>query len=386
LRVTAQLTKVADGLTLWSDQYDREAKDLFQVQDEIARSIADALKLKLGARAAELSSTSRGTQSLEAHELFLRGNYFWTRRGADNLLRALSYFERAVASDPNFGRAYAGIALAYALLPEVTDSPPADVLERTKVAANRALSIDPGLAEAYSALGLASLHARDFRDAEKQYRLAIRLQPRYATAHQWYGELLFRTGRLDSSISEIKRATVLDPHAPIPASALSVALNAAGRHDEAIAQSRKASELAPTSGLIRRALAFGYLFKKSYPDAVREMEIAARIDSGLALRKGQLAYVYGTTGDKVRARAILDELRQRAKSEKVSPYAFAMGEMGIGATDAALAALERAADEHDIGLTSEFVVDEKIWNPVRGNPRFARILERLNLGEYFGGK
>jgi serine/threonine-protein kinase len=382
LRVTAQLTKVADGLTLWSDQYDRQANDLFQVQDEIARSIADALKLKLGARAAELSSTSRGTQSLEAHELYLRGNYFWTRRGADNLLRALSYFERAVANDPNFGRAYAGIALAYALLPEVTDSPPADVLERTQLAANRALSIDPSLAEAHTALGLASLHAWDFRDAEKQYRLAIRLQPRYATAHQWYGELLFRTGRLDSSIAEIKRATVLDPLAPIPASALSVALNAAGRHDEAIAQSTKAMELAPTSGLIRRALAFGYLFKKSYADAVREMEISSRIDSSLALRKGQLAYVYGSSGDKVRARAILDELRQRAKSEKVSAYAFAMAEMGIGATEAALGALERAVDEHDIGLASEFVFAEKVWNPVRANPRFARILERLNLAEY----
>jgi serine/threonine-protein kinase len=383
LRVTAQLTKVADGLTLWSDQYDREAKDLFQVQDEIARSIADALKLKLGARAAELSSTSRGTQSLEAHELFLRGNYFWTRRGADNLLRALSYFERAVASDPNFGRAYAGIALAYALLPEVTDSPPADVLERTKFAANRALSIDPGLAEAYTALGLASLHAWDFRDAEKQYRLAIRLQPRYATAHQWYGELLFRTARLDSSIAEIKRATVLDPLAPIPASALSVALNAAGRHDEAIAQSRKAMELAPTSGLIRRALAFGYLYRKNYSDAVREMELATQIDSGLALRKGQLAYVYGISGYGVRARAILDDLRQRARSEQIPAYAFAMGEMGIEATDAALGALERAVDEHDIGLTSEFVFAEKIWNPVRGNPRFAQVLERLNLAEYF---
>ena len=383
LRVTAQLTKVADGLTLWSDQYDREAKDLFQVQDDIARSIADALKLKLGARAAQLSSTSHGTASLEAHELYLRGNYFWSRRGADNLLRALSYFERAVATDPGFGRAYAGIALAYALLPEVTDSPPPDVLERTKAAASRALSLDPGLAEAHAALGLASLHAWDFRNAEKEYRLAINLQPRYATGHQWYGELLFRTGRLDSSIAETKRATALDPLAPIPASALSVALNAAGRHGEAIAQSRKAVELAPTSGLIRRSLAFGYLYAKRYPDAVREMDIGASIDSGLALRQGQRAYVHGTSGDRVRARAILDELRERATSDNVFPYALAVAEMGIGATDAAIASLERAVDDHDIGLTSEFVVDEKMWIPVRRNPRFARILERLNLAEYF---
>ncbi len=254
LRVTAQLTKVADGLALWSDQYDREAKDVFQVQDDIARSIADALKLKLGKRAAELSSTARGTESVEAHDFYLRGLYLWSRRGADNIRRALSYFEQAAATDPNFGRAYAGMALAYALLPEYTDSPPADVLERTQTAANRALAIDPSLAEAHAALGLAWVHDSDFESAEKEYRIAIKLEPRYSTGHQWYGELLFHTAKLDSSIAELKRATALDPLAPIPVSTLSVALNLARRYSPAATTKQSPSQGRHSSCLRRQGL------------------------------------------------------------------------------------------------------------------------------------
>jgi len=384
LRVTAQLTNVADGLALWSDKYDREAKDVFQVQDDIARSIADALKLKLGARAAELSSTSRGTESVEAHDLYLRGLYFWNRRGADNLLRAVSYFEQAVAKDPNFGRAYAGTAISYALLPEYTDSPPPDVLERTMTAASRALAIDSGLAEAHAALGLASVHAWDFENAGKEYRMAIRLEPRYATGHQWYGELLLHTGSLDSSIAELYRAAALAPLAPIIASTLGLALDHAGRYDEAIVETRKGMELAPGVGVIHQVLAFSYLFKKDYANAVREMEIAAGLEPGLAARQAQLAYVYGASGDKARAQRVLDALMKRAKTKKVPPYSLALAEMGVGDTDAALASLEKAVDEHDIGLTVNSILSHQVWDPVRGNPRFTRILERMNLAQYVG--
>jgi TolB-like protein len=384
LRVTAQLTNVADGFSLWSEKYERDAKDVFQVQDEIARSIADALKLKLGARAAELSSTSRGTESVGAYDLYLRGLYFWNRRGADNLVRAVSYFERAVATDPNFGRAYAGIALSYALLPEYTDSPPPDVLERTKIAASRALAIDSGLAEAHAALGLASVHAWDFQNAEKEYRMAITLEPRYATGHQWYGELLYHTGKTDSSIAEIKRANSLDPLAPITETALGFALNLAGRDDEAIAELKKGIELAPTFGITHATLAFSYLGKKDYPNAVREMEIGASLDPDLAGRQAQLTYIYGASGDKLRAQAVLDKLRMRAKSEKVPPYSFALAELGVGDRDASLKWLERAVDAHDIGLVTISLLNEPVWDPIRNDPRFERILETMNLAAYFG--
>ncbi len=386
LRVSAQLTKVSDGLALWSDKYERQAKDVFQVQDDIAHSIADALKLKLGAGAGStlVSSSSGGTKNLDAYDLYLRGIYFWNRRGADNLNRAISYFDRAVALDPEFGRAHAGLASAYALLPEYTDSPPLDVLERTRAAASRALEIDSGLAEAHTALGLASLHAFDFETAEKEYRMAIALESRYATAHQWYGELLYHTGRLDSSIAQLRQAASLDPLAPVPTAALGFALHLTGRYDEAIAEIQKGLELAPGLGLARALLAFCYLYKGDSQKAVREMEKAARLDPNYSIRQGQLAYIYGASGDKVRAQAVLAKLRERAKSEHLTSFPFAMAQMGTGDTEGALTSLEHAVDEHDIGLSEFSLLNEEVWDPLRGNPRFQRLLERMNLAKYAG--
>jgi len=389
LRVTAQLTNVSDGLELWSDTYERPAKDVFKVQDDIARSISDALKVKLGvgpgAGAAKASTASRGTENLEAYDSYLRGIYLWNRRGADNLIRANSHFEHAVAIDPKFGRAYAAIAGVYALLPEYTDSAPSDVLQRTRDAAGRALAIDSTLAEAHTALGLAYIHAWDFQAAEKQYRMAIALQPQYPTAHQWYGEYLFRTGRVDSAITVERKAVALDPLAPIPLSALNFALNLAGRYDEAIAAANKGIELAPSAGIIYTGLADSYLLKGDYAQGVREMETAARLDANLAVRQGELAYAYGVSGEKEKARAVLDKLTARARSEKISQFAFALGFAGLGETDSALSALERAVDQHDIALSAFSLLDERRWDPMRGNPRFTRILERMNLGPYIAG-
>lgn len=382
LRVTAQLTNVSDGLAFWSDTYERDAKDVFRVQDDIARSIANALKLKLGTPAATVSSSSRGTENLQAYDLYLRGLYFWNRRGADNLLRAVSYFAQAVAADRNFGRAYAAMASAYALLPEYTDSPPADVLDRTRSAASNALRIDSGLAQAHTALGLASVHAWDFDAAEKQYRMAIALEPRYATAHQWYGELLYQTGRVDSALAEIRRAAELDPLAPITASALGYALDLSGRCDEGITEVRKGIELAPTIALNHLMLSYCHLFKRDYPNAVREAETAARLAPDLAVEQGVLAFIYGSTGDKNRARAVLARLEQRARSEHVGAFSIAMAKIGLGDKKGALSALERAVDEHDIALSQFSMTRDRAWEPIRSDPRFRRILERMNLGQY----
>jgi serine/threonine protein kinase/tetratricopeptide (TPR) repeat protein len=382
LRVTAQLTSVSDGLSLWSDTYERDAKDVFQVQDDIARSIADALKLKLGAGAATVASTSRGTENLKAYDYYLRGMYFWYRRGADNLKRAVSYFDQAVATDSGFGRAHAALASSYALLPEYTDSPPPDALERTRAAASRALAIDTGLAAAHTALGLASVHAWDWENAEKEYRMAIALEPRYATAHQWYGELLYHTGRVDAAIAQIRQATELDPLAPVTASALGYALELASRCDEGISEAKKGIELAPGLSLTHLMLAYCYLQKRDYPDAIRSMETAARLEPNHALEQGNLGYIYGATGKKEQARAVLAGLKERARSQHVSPFAIALAELGVGDTDAALTAFEQAVDEHDIGISQFSVVLDKTWDPVRANPRFKRILERLNLARY----
>jgi TolB-like protein/tetratricopeptide (TPR) repeat protein len=370
LRVSAQLTSVSDGLALWSDTYQREVKDVFKVQDEIAGHIADALKLRLGTSAARVSSTARGTENLQA----------WNRRGGENLRRAITYFEQAVNADPSYGRAYAGIASAYALLPEYTDSAPADAFERTRNAASRAIALDSGLAEAYTALGLASVHAWDYAGAEKQYRMALAANPRYATAHQWYGELLYHTGRVDSAVAHTRQAIELDPLSPAAQSAHAYALCLAGQYDEAIRGVKQGLELAPTLGLLHWTGGLCYSFGGGHADAIRAMETAARLEPGRPLLQAELAYAYGLGGQQDRARAILSSLVGR--TDRRDSFPLAVAHMAVRDYDAALAALEQAVERREIGLSQFSMVMDPKWHPLRSNPRFTRILERMNLAEW----
>ncbi len=383
LRVTAQLTNVADGLALWSDRYERKTQDIFDVQDDIAGSIAKALRLKLAGQAATLSSAEHGTDNLKAYDLYLRGRYFWNARGAENLRRAVTYFNDAIAADPNFGRAYAALAMAYGLLPEYTDSAPPRALELARNAAQRALAIDSTLAEAHTALGIAARDNWEWDKAETAYRKAIALEPRYPTAHQWYGELLYETGRMDSSLAQIRTANELDPLAPITFAALGYALTLARRYDEAISEVRKGIELAPSLGIHRALIAVAYLQHGDAQNAVEEMETAVRFDPELALRRSQLAYIYAGTGHRDKAQAIVSSLEHLQQNQYVSPAALAIAYTGLGERDKTLAALERAVDNHDISLlTGATPLMDPIFDPLRGDPRFTKILTRMNLSQF----
>jgi serine/threonine protein kinase/tetratricopeptide (TPR) repeat protein len=382
LRVSAQLTNVSDGLALWSDTYERQEKDVFQVQDDIARQISEALKLKLGARAAVVSSTSHGTEDPQAYDLYLKGTYFFNGRGAANLQKSISYFEQAVATDPKFGRAYAAMAMAYALLPEYTDSPPPDVMNRTKDAASRALAIDTTLAEAHTALGLASVHAWDYETARRQYQMAIALAPRFATAHQWYGELLYHIGNVDSAIAQIRQAQSLDPLAPVTTAALGFALSLAGKYDACIAETRKGIELAPQMGLLHSMLGVCRAYTGDGVGAVQSNETALRLDANYSVRQGQLAYVYGITGHKDKAAQLVETLKQRAQNEPAQWLPLGMAYVGTGDKDGALTAIERAVDGHEIGLSEFSLLNDRMWDSIRSDPRFQRILQRMNLTRY----
>ena len=386
LRVGAQLTNVSDGLAIWSDTYERRTSDIFTVQDDIARAIAGALKLKLGASAAELSSTSHGTENVEAYDSFLRGRYFWNHRGAANLRRALAYFEESIARDPRFARAYAGLAITLAILPEYTDSPPREALAKTRSAAARALALDSTLAEAHTALGLAAVHAWDFRAGEGEYQKAIALDPEYPTAHQWYGELLYHTGRLDSSFVEIRRAMGLDPLAPIPPLAFGYALTLAGQYGAAIQQFSKADELAPGLGLNRDLIADAHLQMGQTQKAIDELEEAARLDSETLLTKGRLCHAYGVAGRTDDARKLLQQIEARAEKERRSWVPRAICHLGLGDRSVALDEMEAAVRDHEIAVFIAYSpLLDRTWDPVRGDPRWDRILRAVNLGDYIAG-
>lgn len=382
LRVTGQLTSTKDGLSLWSDSYDREASDVFAVQEEIARSIATALQLRLSGNraAASTSSSAAGTTNLDAYDAYLRGRYFWNARGAENLRKAISHFDVAIAKDPEFARAYAARAIAYALLPQYTDASPRDALEKTRADAKHALDRDSTLAEAHTALGLAAVNIWDWTNAEKSYLKAIAADPKYPTAHQWYGELLYNTSRLDSSIATTRRARNLDPLAPILTAALGYSLIVAGRYDEALTEIARGLEIAPNLGVLHSIASLAHLFAGHAADARREMEIAVQNDPELVLRKGQLAYVYAKTGDQAKARAVLEEMRKAGASEAANQVAFAIPYIALGEKDKALDLLEAAARRRDIGLlTAASPLDDPTYAEVRNDPRFIGILKEMDL-------
>jgi serine/threonine-protein kinase len=382
LRVGAQLTNVSDGLSIWSDTYERTTSDIFTVQDDIAGAIASALKMKLGTSAVELSSTSHGTDNLEAYDSFLRGRYFWNRRGAANLRRALTYFEKSIASDPRFARAYAGMAITYALLPEYSDSAPADALTRARAAATKALALDSTLAEAHTALGLAALHTWEFQTSETEYKNAIALDPSYPTGHQWYGEMLMHTARNDSALAELQRAVSLDPLAPIPHDAYGYALSTAGRYAESVEQISRAEELAPEIGLTRELLGDTYLKMGQTGKAVSELETAARMDRETLLTQGKLCHVYGIAGRTADARRVLKVIEAR-EGERESRTALAVCHIGLGERAAALDAVDAAVKNREISLLMSYtLILDRIWDPIRGDPRWEGILRAAGLGDY----
>jgi eukaryotic-like serine/threonine-protein kinase len=383
LRVSAQLTSAKDGLALWQDTYEREATDVFSVQDDIARSIAEALKPRLGGQARTFSSASRGTENLEAYDNFLRGQYFLNARGADNLRLAVAYFDSAAARDPGFARAHAGLATAYALLPEYTDAAPKNVSQLTYDAASRALAIDSTLAEAYTARGLANVHDWKFDEAAVAYKKALRFNPNYPTAHQWYGELLLHIGRVDESVVQIRNAIELEPLAPINASALGYALIVRGDYAEAIDVLKKGIEAFPTLGLHHTMLGTAYLMSGRTREAIPELETAMRLDPELTLRKGYLAYGYGLDGQKDKARTIIAELERPAHGRGRSGVALAAAYLGLPDHARALNYLEEAQAAHDISLlTASTLVPDKLWDPIRFDPRFLEILRKMNLLQY----
>lgn len=379
LRVYAQLANVSNGFVLWSNTFERDASDVFKVQDEIASSVADALRAKLSGNVATIASDARGTQNLRAYDLYLRGRYFLNHRGGDNLRLAVSYFEAALKADDRFARAYAGLAITVALLPEYSDFSATESYRRTLDAAGRALALDSTLAEAYTARGLAYVHDWQRDKAATEYRKAIELDPRYPTAHQWYGEYWYQLGQVDSSLVQIRTAAELDPLAPINASALCFVLTLAGRYDEAIAEAERGIELSPTLGLHRAMLATAYLGKGDNQSAVVQAEKAVSMDPGVPMRRGILAVAYGKVGRREKAVEILRSLQEESKARHVTPYAIGLAYIATGDMESGMRELERAVRERDMVLIGGAITTDPLLEPLRKHPRFPAFVAALGL-------
>jgi serine/threonine-protein kinase len=377
LRLTAQLIDASDGLALWSESYERELSDVFAVQDSLTQAIVGALRGRFGGVLTAGAGPRRGTDDLEAYDLYLRGRYFFQQRGADGLRSALEYFEQAVSRDPGYADAYTGIADVYGVLPLYAGVPGDSVLPLGLRAAARAIALDSTRAGAFVSRGglLSSLWR--WSEAERDLRRAISIDPRNATAHQWYGENLLLNGRIDEAIVEFERATELDPVSPVMAALHGVALAVAGDAEAAVEQAQHATGLDPLAVVTQYMLGAVYLYVDRGPDAVPILEAAKEAADGVATVSGLLGYAYAVTDQPERARAVLQSI-DSTNVASGNAAAIARIYLGLGDHSAALDWLERAAHAHDPFFGSEPLASP-LFDPLRGDPRFDAVVRKVNL-------
>ncbi|HEV2861035.1 MAG TPA: winged helix-turn-helix domain-containing protein [Pyrinomonadaceae bacterium] len=379
LRVTVQLVRASDGSPLWAEKFDEPFTDLFAVQDAISARVAEALELRLsGEEASRLAR--RPTESAEAQRLYLLGRFFWNKRSPDHFGRALDYYRQAVAADPDFALAHAGLAETYILLPNWTGANPDTAFTSAEAEARRALELDPRLPQAYTALASVKIYRdRDWDGAGEDYRRAIGLNPNYATARQWHSEWLMMTGHLPEAIAESEAAQRLDPLSPIITFEYAVMLYFARRHDEAAAQLQRALELEPGLYRARVFLSRIHFDRGEYEEAIRERALTFSRGEEAPARRLEAdflaAYRAGGPEGFLRRALLMRHDPAVPPEHRIGTWAESCARLGDReCTFEALREAERA--RHPI-------VDSMIVDPyfdfLRDDPRYAELMRRLNL-------
>jgi TolB-like protein/DNA-binding winged helix-turn-helix (wHTH) protein/Tfp pilus assembly protein PilF len=380
IRVTAQLVQMKDQTHIWSRQYDRELKSLLALQEEIAQETADEIQLTLG-KGHKLSATDRkvaAPTSYQTYDLYLKGRYFWNKRTKEGFQQAADYFQQSIASDPNYARAYAGLADTYALMSSWSFVPQTEAIPKARAAALRALQLDDSLAEAHTSLALVSeMYDYDWQTAEKEYRRAIQLNPQYATAHQWYAECLSFEGRFSAALEESERARQLDPLSLIIATDHAVILYFARQYDRAIEQFRAVLAMEPNFSRAHM-LVYAYAENGMFPEALAETGRWHNADGSPTWE--MKAYVYGRYGNKKQAERALAQWKQGSLGRPVvGTFALLHAYIATGRKEEALALIEKSYREHSSLVTTLRV--EPALDPLRDDPRFQEILRRVGLAD-----
>jgi len=376
VRVSVQLINATSDAHLWAEIYDRKLTDIFAVESDIAKTIAETLRAKLTGSEEQMMSM-KPTENTQAYELYLKGRFFWNKRTGADLRKAIEYFNQAIAKDPNYALAYAGLADSYLLLSAFGAASPSDSLPQAKAAAKRALEIDDTSAEAHTSLGQILLfYDFDFAGSTREFKRAITLNPNYATAHHWYGSgPPTCLGEFDRGIAELKRAQQLDPLSLIINADLGGAFVAARHYDEAITQLRKTIEMDPRFYFAHWNLGEALELKGQLPEAIAEYKKAAELDEDpfvLAL-VGQADAKLGQRDEAIK---ILSQLERLATKRYVANYSFAIMHMALGEKAKAIDWLERAYRDRSgpeiVGIKVDPMLD-----PLHGDPRFEALVQKV---------
>ena len=377
IRVNVKLTRARDGTNLWGETYDRKVESIFTVQDEISRAVVNALRIELVA-GQDYMLVKRYTQDPDAYNLYMEGRLNWNKRTEDGLKASIDFYQKAIAKDPKFALAYAGIADAYSLLARLGFARPAEVYPEAKEAAEKALQIDDTLAEGYIALAFVKYsYDWNWLDAEIDFNWAIGLNPNYATAYQYYGSLLTNLGRFDEAEAKFKKAIELDPNS-LPIKASMATLYYYTRHyDEAIRVWREIQKADPSINWVNYFLGQAYLQKGSTTKALKEFENAARKAGGSTLGSFGRACVYAATGKREKAEAELQALVERSKQTYVPFYYMAVVSAALGEKDRAFEYLAMSYAERD--AEKLYLKFDPQLDPLRDDPRFDDWLGKMNL-------
>ena len=377
LRITAQLTSTEDGRLLWSQRYDRTLEDVFAIQEELARTIVGTLRATSFAVLAE-PLRKRYTESVKAYGLYLKGRYAWNKRTQEGVAEAIRYFEQAIAEDLNYAPAYAGLADSYALQLDYRSVPVADGFAHAKASARQALALDDAVAEAHASLGWSLfIYDWDWEGAAREFWRATALDPRYATAHQWYAFLLAAREQLDEALVESHTALELDPASVSIRRSVGWAYYYARRADQARYHLTRAIAMNPTAAETYRVLGLVLAEQGQWEESERILREALALPAAGNYTLATLGYVLGRTGQRAPAEAVLGELEVRGRGTYVSPVAFAILYIGLGRLDQALDWAERAYDERRGWLA--YLRVNPVLDPLRAEPRFQALLGKMRL-------
>jgi TolB-like protein/Tfp pilus assembly protein PilF len=363
VQITAQLIDAESDDHLWADQYNRRLTDIFSIQSEVAEEIANALEATLTPAVRE-QIERRPTRDIDAYNLYLLGRFWWNKRTADGLERAIDYFDQAVEQDPEYALAFVGLAETYALLPWYADWPAQEAYPRATDAALRALEIDGRLGEAHNTLAaVRAWYDWDLSSAELGFREALALSPNYSTAHHWYGQFLVYFARWEEALTELEHARELDPLSSIINTNLADIYYFQRRYDEAIERYRAILELDPEFGSAYWGLGKAYLKKGMFEEAITALR---------SRNEAELTLAYTALGRESEAAAVLEDSRHQSLRRQLVAH------VGIGDIEGAFAILETALEERASFLLEEPNIDP-YYDSLRSDPRFSEYLKRMGL-------
>ncbi len=374
--INVELIDVRHNRQIWGSQYHPNATDLIAMQEQISQEISRKLSVQMSGDQKQRMSRE-ATEDTEAYQLYLQGRYHWNKRTLEDLEQSIDYFQQAIQKDPRYALAYAGQADAYALIADFNVLPAKEALPKVKLAAAKALELDPSVAEAHTSLAWADFHDWDWSGAESEFKSALELNPGYATAHSWYAEYLMALGRFDQALSEVTRARELDPLSPVTNLAPGLRFYYARQYSQALDQFHKA--IAKDALLAPAHLFLGRTYEQTakYSDAVAEFRKALELSEGDTNELAALGYAYAISHQDSEARKILQQLTERSQQTYVQPTWVAVIHIGLGEKDQAFDWLQKAYQDRSTWLV--YLKVDPFFDPLRSDPRFIDLIRKVGL-------